>query len=104
MESLNDILLLLRTWGTFFGLILNALGASLLFIGIKNLLAESKRIETFISSQLHEVTWENKLENALSVRDMRAKERRQAKNLALLGLLLFILGTALQAFSNFPVR
>jgi len=104
MEILSNILTILRMWGPFFGLILSAIGACLIFVGVRDQITEAKRLDSLISSQPNKHADGRTLDKAISVRDQRSKERTHAKNMEIIGMTIFIFGCVLQAFGSFPVK
>ncbi|MFM9913536.1 MAG: hypothetical protein ACKVN9_08400 [Methylophilaceae bacterium] len=104
MDILGELLTLLRMWGPFFGLILSAIGACVIFVGVREQVAEARRLDSLISSQPNKHADGRTLDKAYSVRDQRSKERLSAKTLELIGMVVFVFGCILQAFGSLPVK
>ena len=104
MDILSELLTFLRMWGPFFGLILSAVGACVIFVGVRNQVVEAKMLDSLISSQPNKHADGKVLDKAFSVRGQRSKERLSAKTLEFIGMVVFVFGCILQAFGNFPVK
>lgn len=104
MDMLSETLAFLRMWGSFFGLILCAVGACYLFVGIREQISEAKKLDALISSHPNKMADGRRLDKAISVRDNRSRDRGHAKRMEIIGIVVFIVGSILQAFSSFPVN
>jgi hypothetical protein len=100
MESLIETLAALQTWGTLFGLVFGALGFGLFFVGVKEQMGEAQKISAFAANHSAKVTGDTRMERAVSVRDLRAKERKRAKTMVTQGLIYIVIGFCLYIAST----
>jgi hypothetical protein len=93
----------LQTWGSFFGILLDILGAFLVYYGVHINITRATTIEQIHQAKLIDDLGDPELlrRNEVVAAE-RARERVRASNWALVGFVFFLIGFALQAFGAWP--
>ncbi len=94
---------LLRSWGSFVGLVFDIVGALLVYVGVRITIARATAIEQIHQVRLFDDLGDPELlKRNEAVAAERARERVRASAWAGIGLICFLIGFTLQAIGAWP--
>ena len=97
-----EICAALQKWASVLGLVLDILGAVLVYLGVRITIDKANALEQVaVASMIDDVSM-RLVEQNEELSRARARERVRARNWAAAGLACFITGFILQAIGNWP--